>query len=110
MSAVSPKSPHERIQRRAMRIVYPDLKYGEALAKADITTLHSRRKLLSRKLFNDIANDKNHKLAELLPPKSNHNKSFNFLTLQSVKQIALKNHLLSATACTRLKQKKTETM
>ena len=65
----------ERIQRCAMWIIYPGLKYGEALAKANITTLHSRRELLSRKLFKDIVNDKNHKLAELLPPKSSHNKS-----------------------------------
>ena len=39
---------------QGMRIVYPGLKYGEALAKANITTLHSRRELLSRKLFKDI--------------------------------------------------------
>jgi hypothetical protein len=86
-----------------MRIVYPGLKYGEALAKANITTLHSRRELLSRKLFKDIVHDKNHKLAELLPPKSSHNKSLRntrlFTTLQFVKQIGLKNHLLAVTAC-----------
>ena len=62
------------IQKRAMRIIFPDLKYREALVKVDITTLYSRRELLSKKLFNDIVNDKNHKLAGLLPPTSNHNK------------------------------------
>ena len=65
----------ERIQRRALRIIYPSLKYRDALAKANITTLLFRRELLSRRLFSDIANNKDHKLAELLPPKSNHNKS-----------------------------------
>ena len=64
----------ERIQKRAMRIVFPDLKYREALTKVDITTLYSRRELLSKKLFNGIVNNKNHKVAELLPPTSSHKK------------------------------------
>ena len=34
----------ERIQRRAMRIVFPDLKYIDALDKAGIPTLFTRRR------------------------------------------------------------------
>lgn len=55
-----------------MRIVFPDLKYREALVKAGILTISSRREILSAQLFNDIINDKDHKLAELLLPRSCH--------------------------------------
>jgi hypothetical protein len=67
---------------------------GKRLANANITMiLHSRRELLSRRLFNDIVNDKNYKLAELLEIRDSP-------TLQFVKEIGLKNHLLSVAACT----------
>ena len=51
----------ERIQRRALRIIFPSLSYCEAIDKAGIPTL-------SIKLFNDIVSNEHHKLANLLPP------------------------------------------
>ena len=57
----------ERIQKRALRIIYPDLTYSVALKNS---TLENRREYLSSKLFNEIASNNNHKLAKLLPPKA----------------------------------------
>ena len=47
----------ERIQRRAMRIIYPDFTYKEALDAAGIDTLFDRRSSLCLKLFNDITSN-----------------------------------------------------
>ena len=58
----------ERIQRSAMRIIFPILSYCEALDKAGIVTLSERRESLSIKLFEDIVSNEHHKLANLLPP------------------------------------------
>ena len=58
----------ERIQRRAMRIIFPSLSYCEAMDKAGIPTLSERRESLSIKLFEDIVGNEHHKLANLLPP------------------------------------------
>ena len=62
----------EGIQRRAMRTVFPDCKYSVALERAGIPTLSARRESLCLDLFSNIVQDKNHKLADLLPPKSTH--------------------------------------
>ena len=37
----------ERLQKRALRIIQPDLSYAEALVALDITSLYERRKALS---------------------------------------------------------------
>ena len=60
----------ERIQRRAIRIIFPNLSYCEALNKAGIPTLSERRESLSTKLFEDIVGNEHHKLANLLPQMS----------------------------------------
>ena len=60
----------EAIQRRAMRTIYPDLNYAEALEAADLVTLFARRDKLSKDLFEMIASDTDHKLASLLPLKA----------------------------------------
>jgi len=38
----------EMLQKRALRIVQPDLSYGETLVAVDITSLYERRKALSK--------------------------------------------------------------
>ena len=58
----------ERIQRRALRKIFPSLSYCEAIDKAGIPTLSERRETLSIKLFNHIVRNEHHKLANLLPP------------------------------------------
>ncbi|XP_078361380.1 uncharacterized protein LOC144645704, partial [Oculina patagonica] len=59
----------ERIQRRAMRIIFPNSGYRKALEEAGIPTLAGRRDWLSKSLFNDIATSKKHKLVNLLPER-----------------------------------------
>ena len=58
----------ERIQRRALKIIYPNLSYQEALVKSGLQNLHNRQDLLCRKTFKNIVEDPNHKLHSLLPP------------------------------------------
>jgi len=60
----------ERIQRRAIRIIFPNLSYCEALNKTGIPTLSERRESLSIKLFEDIVSNEHQKLANLLPQMS----------------------------------------
>ena len=74
----------ERIQRRAMRIIFPSLSYCEAMDKAGIPTLSERRESLSIKLLEDIVGNEHHKLANLLPPMAR-----DVLILQFVAPIAL---------------------
>ena len=60
----------EKIQRRALRIIFPDLGYQEALKECNITTLHHRHRWLTERLFNEIKDDSLHKLHGLLPPRN----------------------------------------
>ena len=47
----------EAIQKRALRIVYPDLHYQQALAQANITSLEDRRAHLCLKVWHNIKNN-----------------------------------------------------
>ena len=60
----------ERLQKRALGIIHPDLSYAEALVDLDITSLYERRKALSNAIFDQIVRDQRHKLHVLLPPRS----------------------------------------
>ena len=57
----------ESMQRRAMRIIFRNMSYAEAIVTAGISTLADRRKTLCRTLFANIQKH-NHKLHHLLPP------------------------------------------
>ena len=57
----------ERLQKRAFRIIFPELHYQEVLESFNILSLHDRRVKLTTKLFNEIMNNPNHKLKSLLP-------------------------------------------
>ena len=50
-----------------MRTIYPNLSYEESLALSGIEKLSCRREEACKKLFNEILNTPNHKLAYLLP-------------------------------------------
>ena len=60
----------ERIQKKAMRIIFPGISYSSALAESGLLSLYERREFLSNKLFNVIVISSKHKLKSLLPPKS----------------------------------------
>ena len=57
-----------------MGIILPDYKYRDALKTANIDTLYDRHESLSLKLFNEISHTNDHKLASLLPPRSEYRK------------------------------------
>ena len=59
----------ERLQKRPLRIIQPDLSYAEAIVALDITSLYERRQALSKALFDQIVRDQSHKHHGLLPPR-----------------------------------------
>ena len=61
----------ERIQRRAMHVIFPDLSYNDALAETKLSKLDERWEKLSGDLFSNIVKNDNHKLVNLLPPGVN---------------------------------------
>ena len=80
-----------------MRVVFPDLPYNEACLKANLPKLSERRDMLSQNLFDNIARNKDHKLAHLLPPKTAHTKNLRTILerfkSQHVGQTVLRNPL-----------------
>ena len=44
------------------------LNYNEALSRTDLVSLNEHHRNLCNSLFNDILNDKSHRLRYLLPP------------------------------------------
>ena len=59
------QSDMERVQRRAMNIIYPSTPYIEALANAQLTSLKQRRAQLCEHFFTQIE-EPQHKLHKLL--------------------------------------------
>ena len=59
----------ERIQRRAFRIIHPDLSYSVALETVGLPKLHERREKISIDLFDEIVCNPTHSLHSLLPQR-----------------------------------------
>ena len=57
----------ERIQKRAMAIVFPSLTYGDALASAGLETIQDHQRTLTMNFFNQIVRDTKSKLHSILP-------------------------------------------
>ena len=57
----------ERVQKRALRIIFPALHYQEALATTGCVSLHTRRMELCSKLFTKIKEPES-RLRHLVPP------------------------------------------
>ena len=76
MSHVPPALPGylskdlERLQKCALRIIYPGMSYNQALEFSGLPTLFKRREEISSKLFNEVVGDPGHILDKLLPPKN----------------------------------------
>ena len=58
----------ESIQKRALRIIIPQLSYAEALAELNLNSLSDRRENMCKQLFEQMQKP-DHKLNYLLPPK-----------------------------------------
>ena len=61
----------ERLQKRAMKIIFPCRDYNDALSLAGLSTLYERRQVQTTKLFKDIKINKEHKLHKFLPNLNN---------------------------------------
>ena len=59
----------ERIQKRKLKIIHPELTCREALAVCNLPTLRERRQKLCDKLFNEVVSNPKHKLHKLLPSR-----------------------------------------
>jgi len=57
-----------RLKKRVLHILYPDLSYTVALVATSIASLYKRRQALSEALFDQIMVDRSRTLHELLPP------------------------------------------
>ena len=57
----------ESVQRRALRIAFPEQPYENALTFTKLHKLHHRRELLCKKLYKNILTQDKNKLKELLP-------------------------------------------
>ena len=79
----------ERIQKRAMRIIFPSLSYTDTIDENPYLTSFSTT----------LGSDKDHKLAELLPPRTNSTTARHdyvkgeLLKFHAYVQTALKTHL-----------------
>nr|XP_058969393.1 uncharacterized protein LOC131795796 [Pocillopora verrucosa] len=60
----------ERIQKRVLSIILPDMSYQDCLDRLGLPTLKERRNDLCKRLFDSIANNSGHKLHNLLPPRN----------------------------------------
>ena len=58
----------ERIQRRALSIIFPTCSYSEGLVEAGLPSLYDRRSQLCKELFSNIEQG-DHKLSHLLPAR-----------------------------------------
>lgn len=58
----------ERVQKRFLRRVYPDMSYADAIKTSKLDLLSDRRSAACRKLFEE-AQDRGHKLNSLIPQK-----------------------------------------
>ena len=65
----------ERVQERALAIIYPNQTYSDALLSMNLESLEQHHHRLSQSLFNSIEGDISHGLHKLLPPlhKSKYN-------------------------------------
>ena len=49
----------ENVQRRCLRIIYPDLSYSDALFVSGLERLDARRQIITKNTFQDIRNSDN---------------------------------------------------
>ena len=59
----------ERLQKRAMKIIYPELSYAKALELSGLLTLYHTREAIAAKLFDEIGANQSDSLHKLLPGK-----------------------------------------
>ena len=76
----------ESIQRRALRIVFPELSYQQALNQANFPTLANRREFLCKKLMADMMSE-SHPISFLLPQTKTRSIPYKLRTIGNEKTI-----------------------
>ena len=76
----------ESIQRRALRIVFPELSYQQALNQANLPTLANRREFLCKKLMADMMSE-SHPISFLLPQTKTRSIPYKLRTIGNEKTI-----------------------
>ena len=61
----------EKVQKRCLKVIYPNRTYQEATQDCKVQTLYERRETLCKKLFTSMK-DPSHRLHDLLSPKKPH--------------------------------------
>ena len=56
----------ERLQKRAMKIIHPELSYAKTLELSELLTPYDRREAIAAKLFDEICANQFHSLHKLL--------------------------------------------
>ena len=69
----------ERVQKRVLRILFPEVSYNKALEDTGQKTLFHRREELCSSLFKQVVESDQHELAGLLPAR-NDSERYNFRT------------------------------
>ena len=85
----------ERVQKRVLRILFPEVWYSKALEDAGLKTLFHRREELCSSLFKQVVKSDQHKLAGLLPVH-NDSEGYNFrsrhmFSIPNVKTMRFRN-------------------
>ena len=76
----------ESIQRRALRIVFPELSYQQALNQANLPTLANRRQFLCKKLMADMMSE-SHPNSFLLPEIKTRSMPYKLRTIGNEKTV-----------------------
>ena len=71
----------ESIQKKALKITLPGTSYTDALDLTGLQRLSVRRDEITQKLFNEISSNENHKLHDLIPPRTDTPINVNLRTL-----------------------------
>ena len=61
------KTELERVQKRALAIIFPGIDYSDALVSAELPSIERYNENICKKTFNSILNDKSNRLRNLLP-------------------------------------------
>ena len=77
------ETTYQWIERRALKIIYPELNSKEAIEPTKMTTLENRREKLCQKLFTSLQENREHKLYHLLP--EGNSQTYNFRELRRYK-------------------------
>ena len=64
----------ERVQKRALKIIFNGQPYSDCIPESNLQTLYARRQLHSERTFADVLSNQSHKLHHSLPRRNSYNR------------------------------------